>query len=176
MIFSHLLETLWLTLCLNRASASMYSGENKNVNQTIGSMSKICRKQSSERADLVFKHLSHEISYLKIGLEDEGQNGTKEMNEMSIKTPIMMKNFAYHLVQQYKIDASKIITIGLIISGKAKNLSQYLCAVLISFVIGFNISGLLMTHDRGSIPWSKALKDFICQNQWQRLPVSCLPF
>lgn len=78
------------------------------------------------------------------------------MNEMSIKTPIMMKNFAYHLVQQYKIDASKIITIGLIISGKAKNFSQYLCAVLISFVIGFNISGLLMTHDRGSIAMIKS--------------------
>ncbi|KAG1464508.1 hypothetical protein G6F55_001724 [Rhizopus delemar] len=119
------------------ASASMYSGENKNVNQTIGSMSKVCRKQSSERADLVFKHLSHENGYLEIGLEDERQNGTKEMNEMSIKTPIMMKNFAYHLVQQYKIDASKIITIGLIISG-------------------FNISGLLMTHDRGSIAMIKS--------------------
>ncbi|KAG1559093.1 hypothetical protein G6F49_003928 [Rhizopus delemar] len=84
------------------ASASMYSGENKNVNQTIGSMSKVWK-----------------------------------MNEMSIKTPIMMKNFAYHLVQQYKIDASKIITIGLIISG-------------------FNISGLLMTHDRGSIAMIKS--------------------
>ncbi|KAI8087447.1 hypothetical protein BDF21DRAFT_450563 [Thamnidium elegans] len=107
------------------ASASMSSGENKNVNRTIGSMSKVCRKQSSERADLVFKHLSHEIGCLEIGLEDERRNGAKEMNERSIKTPITMKNFAYHLVQQYKIDASKIITIG------------------------FNISGLLMTHDRG---------------------------
>lgn len=133
----------------------MSSGENKNVNRTISSMSKVCRKQSSERTDLIFKHLSHEIGCLEIGLEDEGQNGTKEMNERSIKTPIMMKNFAYHLVQQYKIDASKIITIGLIISGKAKNL-QYLCAILISFMIGFNISGLLMTHDRGSIAMIKS--------------------
>ncbi|KAI8885955.1 hypothetical protein K501DRAFT_293083 [Backusella circina FSU 941] len=119
------------------ASASMSSGENKNVNRTIGSINKVCRKQSSERADLVFKHLSHEIGCLEIGLEDEGQNRTKEMNERSIKTPIMMKNLAYHLVQQYKIDASKIITIGLIISG-------------------FNISGLLMTHDRGSISMIKS--------------------
>jgi hypothetical protein len=100
----------------------MSSGENKNVNRTIGSMNKICRTQSSERADLVFKHLSHEIGCLEIGLKDEGQNGTKEMNEKFIRTPIMMKNFAYHLMQQYKIDASKIVTIGLIISGKAKNL------------------------------------------------------
>ncbi|CAO3657386.1 unnamed protein product [Mucor hiemalis] len=114
------------------ASACMSSGENKNEDRTIGSMSKVYRKQSSERADLVCKHLSHEIGCLETGLEDEGQNGTKEMNERSIKTLKMMKNFAYHLVQQYKIDASKIISIGLIISG-------------------FNISGLLVTHDRGSI-------------------------
>lgn len=119
------------------ASASMSSGENRNEDRTIGSMSKVCRKLSSERADLVFKHLSHEIGCLEIGLEDEGQNGTKEMNERSIKTPKMMKNFAHHLVQQYKIDASKIISIGLIISG-------------------FNISGLLMTHDRGSIAMIKS--------------------
>ncbi|KAG0932794.1 hypothetical protein G6F30_010571 [Rhizopus arrhizus] len=54
------------------ASASMYSGENKNVNRTIGSMSKVCRKQSSESADLVFKHLSHKIGCLEIGFNISG--------------------------------------------------------------------------------------------------------
>lgn len=126
-IFYHLPETLSLILRFNRDSPIMSSSESKNMNRTIGSMSKVCRKQSSERTDLIFKDLSHEIGCLEISLEDEGENGTKEMNEKSIKSPIMMNNFAYHSVQQYKMDANKIITIGLIISGKAKNFSQYLC-------------------------------------------------
>lgn len=70
----------------------MSSGESKNQDRTIGSMSKVCRRQSSERAGC-----------LEIGLEDKGENGTKEMNEKIIKTPIVMKNFVYYLVQQYKV-------------------------------------------------------------------------
>lgn len=74
--------------------------------------------QLAENADLSFRYISHELFCLEIGLNDHGPKGTKELNESSIKTPLMMKNFCSHLVSQYKMNPNRINIMGIIISGK----------------------------------------------------------
>ncbi|RCI02398.1 hypothetical protein CU098_002707, partial [Rhizopus stolonifer] len=99
------------------AKLSRASSVSKNADRTIGSSSTVQRKHAAENADLTFRHFSHELCCLEIGLNDFGPNDTKEMNESSIKTPIMMKNFCAHLVSQYKTEPKNIKIMGIIISG-----------------------------------------------------------
>ncbi|KAI8643104.1 hypothetical protein BD408DRAFT_465276, partial [Parasitella parasitica] len=99
------------------AKQSQSSSECKNSTRSIGSLSKVQRKQSAENADLSFKYISHELFCLEIGLKDHGPNDTKELNESSIKIPLMMKNFYLHLISQYKMNPNGIKIMGIIISG-----------------------------------------------------------
>ncbi|CAO3664789.1 unnamed protein product [Rhizopus stolonifer] len=114
------------------AKQSKASSVSKNADRTIGSSSTVQRKHTAENADLTFRHFSHELCCLEIGLNDCGPNDTKEMNESSIKTPIMMKNFCAHLISQYKMEPKNIKIMGIIISG-------------------LNIKALGMTFDKGSV-------------------------
>ncbi|KAI7889218.1 uncharacterized protein EV154DRAFT_424253, partial [Mucor mucedo] len=102
---------------------------------SIGSTSKVQRKQLAENADLTFRYLSHELFCLEIGLDDHGPNDTKELNESSIKAPLMMKNFCLHLNylnSQYKMNPSNIDTMSTIVSR-------------------YNIKALGLSFDNGSI-------------------------
>lgn len=76
------------------------------------------RKTVGDHADLCFYYGSTELACLEIGLADGGPHGTKELNEAGIKTPIMMKNFAIQISQQYGIKMSEIRIVGMVISGK----------------------------------------------------------
>ncbi|KAI8983914.1 hypothetical protein BDB01DRAFT_790637 [Pilobolus umbonatus] len=99
------------------AKQSQAASENKNSATSIGSSSKVVRKYAAENADLTFRYLSHELFCLEVGLYDHGPNDTKEMNESSIKSPIMMKNFCTRLISQYRIKPTNIRMMGAIISG-----------------------------------------------------------
>ncbi|ORE10081.1 hypothetical protein BCV72DRAFT_316334, partial [Rhizopus microsporus var. microsporus] len=90
----------------------------KDADRATGSSSTVQRKRTAENPGLTFRHFSHELCCFEIGLNDCGPNDTKEMNESSIKTPIMMKNFCAHLVSQYKMEPKNIKIMGIIISGK----------------------------------------------------------
>lgn len=84
----------------------------------IGSICQEERKTSGDHADLCFYYGSDELVCLEIGLTDSGSHGTKELNEAGIKVPIMMKNFALQISQQYGISRSNIKIVGFTISGK----------------------------------------------------------
>ncbi|CEP16604.1 hypothetical protein [Parasitella parasitica] len=69
----------------------------------------------------------NELACLELGLADSGSHGTKELNEVGIKVPIMMKNFALQISRQYGINMSGIKIVGFMIS------SLNLTALLMTF-------------------------------------------
>ncbi|GAA5798967.1 hypothetical protein HPULCUR_004376 [Helicostylum pulchrum] len=93
------------------------SAEYKNDTRSISSKERISRQASGDRPDLCFSYLSNEIGCLEIGLEDHGANGTKEINESSIKLPMMMKNFFTKIYNQYDFPTNDVKVVGIVISG-----------------------------------------------------------
>lgn len=76
------------------------------------------RQIPGDLADLSFLHKSTEIGCLEIGLSEKGSNGTKELQEKSLKTPRMMKAFVIQAASSFPtIDISKVETVGFVISG-----------------------------------------------------------
>lgn len=51
---------------------------------------------------------------------NDGPNDTKELNETSVKTPVMMKRFSCYLASQYMMSPKDIMIAGIAISGKKK--------------------------------------------------------
>lgn len=84
----------------------------------LGTIHQEERKLSGNHADLCFYYGSIELACVEIGLTDNGSHGTKEMNEIGFKAPIMMKNFAIQISQQYNIKMSDIKVVGFMIYGK----------------------------------------------------------
>ncbi|KAL7333197.1 hypothetical protein PS15p_202131 [Mucor circinelloides] len=116
------------TVTRSRASA-----ESKNKTRCLGTMEMLRRQIPGDLADLSFLHKSTEIGGLEIGLSEKGANGTKELQEKSLKTPRMMKAFVIQAASSFPtIDISKVETVGFVISGMW-------------------IVGLKMRFDRGSV-------------------------
>ncbi|KAG1167158.1 hypothetical protein G6F36_012662 [Rhizopus arrhizus] len=126
------------------ASGSNASGENKNLNRDIGSVTKIERQVSAEPADLVFKYVSSELGCVEVGLVDHGPNGTKELNEKRLKTPKMMRSFCSRILEQYKTKAVGIRVVGIVISG------PYITVKVMSF--NHASVGLVYTSPRLKMP------------------------
>ncbi|KAG0737057.1 hypothetical protein G6F66_008002 [Rhizopus arrhizus] len=81
-------------------------------------MEMLRRQIPGDLADLSFLHKSTEIGCLEIGLSEKGSNGTKELQEKSLKTPRMMKAFVIQAASSFPtIDISKVETVGFVISG-----------------------------------------------------------
>ena len=99
-------------------AGSKASSENKNMSRSIGSVDKVTRQASGDIPDLVFKYITNELGCVEIGLEDNGSNGTKELNERRIKTPKMMRSFCWKLISEYKTNPTDIKIINFVISGK----------------------------------------------------------
>lgn len=58
-------------------------------------------------------YASNELGCVEIGLVDNGFNGTKEINERTIKAPKMMRNFCWKMTNEYEvnpIEASFVIS------------------------------------------------------------------
>lgn len=67
----------------------------------------------------MFKRLSIEIGCVEIGLDDEGPNGTKFLQEKEFKAPRMMKAFSLRMIDQFSvINIDRVTTVGAVISGK----------------------------------------------------------
>ncbi|KAI8095394.1 hypothetical protein BDF21DRAFT_488949 [Thamnidium elegans] len=114
-------------------TGSRASAETKNKTRFLGTMEMLRRQMPGDLADLSFLHKSTEIGCLEIGLSDKGSNGTKELQEKSLKTPRMMKAFVIQAASSFPtIDISKVETVGFVISGMW-------------------IVGLKMKLDRGSV-------------------------
>lgn len=106
------------------ASGSAASSEAKNKKRKICGIEGLSRQKNADCFDLVFKRLNTEIGCLEIGLEYEGQNGTKFLQEKGLKTPRMMKAFSLQIIEQYStIDINKIKIVGMVISG------EYICII-----------------------------------------------
>lgn len=95
-------------------SGSSASNYNKNMRRVIGSIDRIERQVLADHSDLTFKYLSTELSCIEIGLVDHGPNGTKELQELEIKTPKMMRSFCSQIVEQYKIRANNVKIVSLL--------------------------------------------------------------
>ncbi|PHZ09890.1 uncharacterized protein RHIMIDRAFT_293870 [Rhizopus microsporus ATCC 52813] len=104
-------------LLIYRGNESPASSEHRNSMQTIGCICQEKRKISGKHADLRYYYGSIEVACLEIGLVDSGSHGTKELNEVGIKAPIMMKSEALQISQQYGINMSGIKTVGFMIYG-----------------------------------------------------------
>ncbi|CAO3620736.1 unnamed protein product [Mucor hiemalis] len=91
-------------------TGSTASAETKNKTRSLGTMEMLRRQIPGDLADLSFLHKSTEIGCLEIGLSDKGSNGTKELQEKSLKTPRMMKAFIIQASSSFPtIDISKSI-------------------------------------------------------------------
>ena len=77
-----------------------------------------------DHSDLCFYYSSVEIACVEIGLHDGGPYATKEMIELGIKVPIIMKNFSLQIASTYGLDMEEIKVVAFIISGKNRQLSQ----------------------------------------------------
>ncbi|KAI9030033.1 hypothetical protein CLU79DRAFT_802601 [Phycomyces nitens] len=117
-IFSFIKKSKRLTgtTCVTE-SQSLASSEHRNNMRMIDSICQQERMISGEHPDLCFYYGSNELACLELGLADSGSRGTKELNEVGIKVPIMMKNFALQISRQYGIDMSGIKIVGFVISG-----------------------------------------------------------
>lgn len=76
------------------------------------------RQIPDDPVDLLFLHnKSTEIECLEIGLSDKGSNGTKKLQEKSLKTPRMMKAFVIQVANRFPtVDISKVETVGFVIA------------------------------------------------------------
>lgn len=144
--FKYIVRTNVLPL-IYRGNESLASSQHRNSMRTIGSIYQEERKTSGEHADLCFYCGSNELACLELGLADSGSHGTKELNEVGIKVPIMMKNFALQISRQYGINMSGIKIVGFMISGKGEKEKSKNNRLI--YVIGLNLTILLMTF-RGS--------------------------
>ncbi|KAI8982405.1 hypothetical protein BDF20DRAFT_866742 [Mycotypha africana] len=104
--------------------------EEINKHRLIGSISKINRTKAANHADLVFKYLTHEVGCVEVGLHNNGPSGTKELQELEIKTPLMLKSFILHLIKDYEVMPKKFKVIA---------------------ISGTYISAQIMTCDKGSV-------------------------
>ncbi len=105
-------------LLIYRVTGSRASAETKNKTRSLGTMEMLRRQIPGDLADLSFLHKSTEIGCLEIGLSEKGSNGTKELQEKSLKTPRMMKAFVIQAASSFPtIDISKVETVGFVISG-----------------------------------------------------------
>lgn len=106
-----------------RASSSASSSESKNESRTIATAAQEARQTNAEHADLVFKYLSNEIACVEVGLTDHGPNGSKELNEREMKTPLMLRCLHLRMLSQYKIQIPGVKMIGFTISGMAASVT-----------------------------------------------------
>lgn len=105
-------------LLIYRVTGSRASAETKNKTRSLGTMELLRRQVPGDLADLSFLHKSAEIGCLEMGLSDKGSNGTKELQEKSLKTPRMMMGFVILAASSFPtIDISKVETVGFVISG-----------------------------------------------------------
>lgn len=82
-------------------------------------MKGLSRQKHAGCFDSAFKHLNIEICCLEIGLEFEGQNGTKLLQERGLKIPRMMKAFSLALTEQYPtIDLDQMKIVEIVVSGE----------------------------------------------------------
>lgn len=78
----------------------------------------ISRQIPGDHVDLSFIHKTVEVGCLEIGLCDKGSNGTKQLQERSLKTPRMMKAFGIQAVDSFPAaDITNLEIVGFVISG-----------------------------------------------------------
>lgn len=76
------------------------------------------REISGNIPDLLFKYASNELGCVEIGLENNGNKSTEELNEQRVKTPKMMRSFCWKIVKDYKTSSVDFKIASFIISGK----------------------------------------------------------
>ncbi|ORE08958.1 hypothetical protein BCV72DRAFT_303180 [Rhizopus microsporus var. microsporus] len=122
-----------------RSKQSYTSPEHKSKLGIISNIRQEEREDSRDQPDLCFHYVFHELACLEIDAAEGGSRGIKEMNEMGIKAPLMMTNFALLLTYSIYYPSN---TRSISVSSKLLDFS--------SVVKNSSISALLMTFDRGS--------------------------
>ncbi|RCI01694.1 hypothetical protein CU098_011596 [Rhizopus stolonifer] len=132
-------KTTTETGCQSSASKS-----NKNSQRELGTNQQLVRQANGDCSDLTFKYLSSELGCVEIGLVDHGANGTKELQELKLKSPKMMRSFCKQMIDQYKIKANKIKIVSFIING------SFITAQVMTFTKGS--VGILFSSPRLKMP------------------------
>lgn len=76
------------------------------------------RQIPADAPDLFFRYLDNEIGCVEIGLNDNGANSLKEMNEKKIKTPKIMRNSCWKIVKEYEMNPARLNMVSFVLSGK----------------------------------------------------------
>lgn len=88
------------------------------MNRSISSVKKVQRQIHGDVSDLSFKYNDNELGCVDIGLNDNGANSTKEINERRIKTPKMMRNSCWKIISEYEMNRASIGMVSFVTSGK----------------------------------------------------------
>ncbi|KAG1045892.1 hypothetical protein G6F43_011213 [Rhizopus delemar] len=75
------------------------------------------RKKHGHRSDLLFKCSEGELGCAKFGKKDDGDNGTKELHELGLKCPKMMKDQLCYLIKVTPHHQYDLVIAGFVIMG-----------------------------------------------------------
>ena len=109
-----LLFTNWLLyINFSGEKESRATSNNNNASRFLGK-----RKLHGTRVDLRFVYDGAELGCAEAGRSDEGELGTKEMNESCLKCPKTLRDMYVLLLKKYPDKQNQIMTFGFILMGK----------------------------------------------------------
>ena len=76
------------------------------------------RKVHGHRTDILFKCVDGEVGCSEVGKKDDGDHGSKELRELGLKVPKMMKDQMRKLACLRPESRSHLAIIGFVIMGK----------------------------------------------------------
>ncbi|KAI7852655.1 hypothetical protein BDC45DRAFT_513116 [Circinella umbellata] len=88
------------------------TSNNNNANRSLGK-----RKLHGTRVDLRFVYDGAELGCAEAGRSDEGELGTKELNESNLKCPKTLRDMYVLLLKKYPDKQNEISTFGFILMG-----------------------------------------------------------
>ncbi|ORX51979.1 hypothetical protein DM01DRAFT_1375189 [Hesseltinella vesiculosa] len=75
------------------------------------------RKKHGHRSDLLFKCTEGELGCAEVGKKDDGDNGSKELYELGLKCPKMMKDQLCHLIKATPHHEYSLVIAGFVMMG-----------------------------------------------------------
>ncbi|KAI9243820.1 hypothetical protein BDA99DRAFT_610347 [Phascolomyces articulosus] len=96
---------------------SQASSARHNRNRTLPAHGATTRHRVGEQPDMKCSYLNYELGISEVALKDEGENGSKELHESSIRAPKMLKDFLTNIARERPSILHSIKTAAFIISG-----------------------------------------------------------
>lgn len=102
------------------------------------------RKKHDHKTDFLFKFNQGELDCAEVGKEDAGDGGTKEMKELGLKCPKMMKYQLWQLAKTIRQHRMDLVIVEFVMMG---NVNRSLIALK-----GNNIYSISRNINRSQVP------------------------